>query len=90
NQRSIYTTTIYTDMEVVLAAHNNQELTNLLAVPFTEAIGRSARDYLLQSLPQFLGLFLHKLFYNVRRNSKKVTFQQLYQTTIKTLNNLTI
>ncbi|KXN66874.1 hypothetical protein CONCODRAFT_11182 [Conidiobolus coronatus NRRL 28638] len=58
-------------MEIVLVAHNNQELTNLLAVPLTEAIGRSARDYLLQSLPQFLGLFLHKLFYNVRRNSKK-------------------
>ncbi|KXN64688.1 hypothetical protein CONCODRAFT_80927, partial [Conidiobolus coronatus NRRL 28638] len=76
-------------MEVVLAACNNQELTNLLAVPFTEVIGRSAYDYLLQLLPQFLGLFLHKLFYNVCHNSKKVAFQQLYQTTIKTFNNLT-
>ncbi|KXN74708.1 hypothetical protein CONCODRAFT_2271 [Conidiobolus coronatus NRRL 28638] len=37
-------------MEVVLAAH----------IPFTEPLDRSARDYLLQPLPQFLELFLHK------------------------------
>ncbi|KXN65197.1 hypothetical protein CONCODRAFT_13302 [Conidiobolus coronatus NRRL 28638] len=28
--------------------------------PLTEAMGKSARDYLFQSLTQFLGLFLHK------------------------------
>jgi hypothetical protein len=72
-------------MALILAANNNRELANLLASPFTEALGRTARDYLLQSLPQFLGLFLHKLLNSVLRNSKRVTFQQLYQTTLNAL-----
>lgn len=41
-------------MEVVLTARNNQQLATLLLGPFTDELGRNARDHMLQALPQSL------------------------------------
>lgn len=64
-------------MDLTVVVRGNNELATTMLHRFTEVLGRTVRDQLLQLLPHFLGSFIHWLSFKMSATAPSITFNQL-------------
>ncbi|KXN67627.1 hypothetical protein CONCODRAFT_10286 [Conidiobolus coronatus NRRL 28638] len=72
-------------MDLVVVIGNNNVLAATMLKPFTDSLGRTVRDQLLQLLPEFLGSFFHQLLFKMAAQALSVTFNQLFESALKSI-----
>jgi hypothetical protein len=66
-------------MDLAVVVRGNDELAATMLHRFTEVLGRTAREQLLQLLPHFLEAFLHLVNFKLTADATAIAFSQLLE-----------
>jgi fido (protein-threonine AMPylation protein) len=70
-------------MDLAVVVRGNDELAAMMLHRFTEVLGRTAREQLLQLLPRFLESFLHWGSFKLTAYVTAITFSQLLERSMR-------
>ncbi|KXN65962.1 hypothetical protein CONCODRAFT_12308 [Conidiobolus coronatus NRRL 28638] len=70
-------------MNLAVIVCNNDELAATMLRRFTEVLGRTMRDQLLQLLLHFIDSFLHWLSFKMNAEASSIAFNQLLESIMR-------